>query len=132
MPHIGDAVFTEGGRLHGEVQASERESISAGSALGLYAPRIKQQVEEVGEGGALPHTKAAMCRTARLKYVRRAYETDELYDLADDPGETRNLIAAPGYREAVMEMRERLLTWYMETGDVVPPVADQRGFARAS
>ena len=26
-----------------------------------------------------------MCRDARFKYVRRAYETDELYDLANDP-----------------------------------------------
>ena len=34
-----------------------------------------------------------MCRTERYKYVRRLYERDELYDLAADPGETRNLAA---------------------------------------
>ena len=126
-----DAVFTEGGRLHAEAQASERESIAAGTPLGLYSPRIRLQVSEVGEGGALPHTKAAMCRTRHMKYVRRAYETDELYDLANDPGETRNLIADPAYRDAAAELRERLLTWYMETSDVVPMAPDQRGFVHA-
>ena len=121
-----DAVFCEGGRLHDEVQASERESLAAGGSLGLYSPRIKQQVLEQPQ---LPHTKAAMCRTANLKYVRRAFETDELYDLAADPGETRNLIAEADYRDDVAHLRERLLSWYMETCDVVPRQTDQRHFA---
>ena len=125
-----DAVFAEGGRLHGEVQASERESLSADTALGLYSPRVKLQGREVGEGGALPHTKATMCRTERMKYVRRAFESDELYDLANDPGETRNVIADPAYRDDALRLKERLLTWYMETCDVVPSVTDQRSFAR--
>ena len=76
-------------------RASER-AFSANSALGLYSPRVNLQVAEVGEGTALPHTKAAMCRTERMKYVRRAFEMDELYDLTEDPGETRNLIAETG------------------------------------
>ena len=125
-----DAVFTEGGRLRGEVQASERESLSAGTALGLYSPRVKLQVQEAGQGGTLPHTKAAMCRTARMKYVRRAYETDELYDLEADPGETRNLIDDPAYRAEALYLKERLLRWYMETCDVVPVATDQRNFNR--
>ena len=125
-----DAVFAEGGRLHAEVQASEHESLSAGTALGLYSPRVSLQVKEVGEGAALPHTKAAMCRTERLKYVRRAYESDELYDLVDDPGETRNLIGDPAYRGDEVELKERLLAWYMATCDVVPLETDQRNFAR--
>ena len=123
-----DAVFCEGGRLHAEVQASERESLSANSALGLYSPRVNLQVEEAGEGAALPHTKAAMCRTERMKYVRRAFEMDELYDLGEDPGETRNLIADPTYRDELLKLKERLLTWYMETCDVVPLITDQRNF----
>ena len=105
-----DAVFCEGGRLHAEVQASERESVSANSALGLYSPRVNLQVAEVGEGTALPHTKAAMCRTERMKYVRRAFEMDELYDLTEDPGETRNLIAEPAYRDELLKLKDRLLT----------------------
>ena len=71
-PHR-DAVFCEGGRLHGEVQASERESLSAGGGLGLYAPRIHLQVQEAERDDALPHTKAAMCRTSRYKYVAPSF-----------------------------------------------------------
>ena len=37
------------------------------------------------------HTKAVMCRTHDLKYVRRLYEQDELYDLQEDPNEFVNL-----------------------------------------
>ena len=121
-----DAVFAEGGRLPGEAQASERESVSAGTALGLYAPRIRLQV---AEQQPLPHTKAAMCRTLRFKYVRRAFERDEFYDLRADPGETRNLIAAGRHGAELQALRERLLSWYMETCDVVPLQADQRNFA---
>jgi len=121
-----DAVFCEGGRLEGEVQASERESVSAASGLGLYSPRINLQV---AESMPLPHTKAAMCRTERFKFVRRALETDEFYDLEEDPGETRNLIADPAYRSETLALTERMLSWYMETCDVVPLEADQRSFS---
>ncbi len=122
-----DAVFAEGGRLREEVQASERESLSAGSALGLYSPRINLQVQE---GETLYHTKAAMCRAEGFKYVRRAFEKDELYDLSADPGETRNLIDDPAYRDQALALKERMLGWYMETCDAVPLATDQRNFNR--
>lgn len=136
-PHR-DAVFCEGGRLRGEAHASESpqrgsergnpshgKSLSAGSALGLYSPRISLQVQE---SAALPHTKAAMCRTERFKYVRRAFETDEFYDLAEDPGETRNRIHDPACQADVLRLKERMLAWYMETCDVVPMATDRRNF----
>ena len=122
-----DAVFCEGGRLQDEAHASERESVSSASSLGLYSPRVNLQVQE---DRPLRHTKATMCRDSRFKYVRRAYETDELYDLADDPGETRNLVADPRYAPELARLRDRMLTWYMETSDVVPLTPDQRNFAR--
>ena len=124
-PHR-DAVFTEGGRLRGEIQASERESLSANQDLGLYSPRIRLQVQE---GDQLPHTKAAMCRNTKFKYVRRAYELDEFYDLRTDPGETRNLIEEDRFTNEINGMRERLLAWYMETSDVVPFDTDKRNFS---
>ena len=120
-----DAVFCEGGRLVGEVQASERESLSAGTALGLYSPRVALQVDE---SAPLRHTKATMCRSDRFKYVRRAFETDELYDLLADPARTRNLIGASEYRDEELALKERMLSWYMETCDVVPLETDRRNF----
>ncbi len=115
-----DAVFCEGGRLKGEVQASEMESLEKPNSL--YYPRIKHQVKL----DAPHHTKAIMCRTHRWKYVRRLYETDELYDLHADPGETINRIDDPVCREVLVQLKDRLLTHYQETADVVPRQTDAR------
>jgi len=118
-----DAVFCEGGRLAGEVQCMERESKSSTSTSGSYWPRVSLQMDDDGPY----HTKAAMCRTSRFKYVMRLYETDELYDLENDPGETTNLIDDPAMNTVVVtSLRNRLLRWYMETVDVVPLKTDGR------
>jgi len=115
-----DAVFSEGGRLHGETQAMELESKSQ-TPDGLYWPRISLQRSEGPE-----HTKAVMCRTESFKYVRRLYETDELYDLRTDPQELDNRIADPKLADTLAVMKDRLLTFYLETCDVVPPDPDRR------
>ena len=83
-----DAVFCEGGRIHGETHCMELESAQDPSFL--YWPRLDMQRTE---GPA--HTKAVMCRTRDYKYVKRLYESDELYDLNADPGETNNRIDDP-------------------------------------
>ena len=116
-----DAVFCEGGRLLGEEQAMEKGSPSFYDPSGLYWPRVQLQGSEAGE-----HSKATMCRTQNLKYVRRLYETDELYDLREDPGELHNLIDDPAYAGILAELRERMLTWYQMTCDVVPYQTDVR------
>lgn len=116
-----DAVFCEGGRNRGEVQAMELESTSSQNPTGLYYPRLKMQRSD---GPA--HTKAVMCRTASYKYVRRLYEKDELYDLRNDPCELDNRIDDPSLAPILAALKERLLTFYLETGDVVPMETDQR------
>lgn len=122
-----DAVFCEGGRLLGEVQAMERESLLKYSpeAPSLYWPRMKLQTSD--DGPHPYHGKAAMCRTATHKYVRRLYEADELYDLTADPMEEHNCIDDPSYAEVLTALKERMTQWYMETCDVVPRQIDQRG-----
>jgi arylsulfatase A-like enzyme len=89
---------------------------------GLYSPRVRLQVTDDGPY----HGKAAMCRTRTLKYVRRLYEQDELYDLARDPLEERNVAGDPAYGDALLGMKDRLLRWYVETCDVVPHRTDKR------
>jgi len=42
---------------------------------------------------------------------------EELYDLAADPWETRNLAGAPEHQDVLVAMRQRLQTWIKETGD---------------
>ncbi len=119
-----DAVFCEGGRLVGETQAMELPSVQRmeDASESLYWPRIQHQVTD-----AQPwHTKAVMCRTRDHKYIRRLYEHDELYDLRNDPLEMRNLVDDPAYAEVLAQLKERMLTWYLETADVVPFEPDRR------
>jgi len=118
-----DAVFCEGGRLHGERQCMELESTERYThpADSLYWPRLTLQQHEGPE-----HTKAIMCRTQDYKYVRRLYESDELYDLRNDPQELHNRIDDPAMAGALAQLKERLLTHYLETSDVVPPDPDRR------
>ncbi|TBL73320.1 sulfatase-like hydrolase/transferase [Paenibacillus thalictri] len=116
-----DAVFCEGGRLHGEEHCMEKEHGATGGAAGLYWPRIQWQQQEGPE-----HTKAVMVRTKRYKYVRRYDEQDELYDLRCDPGENVNRIGDPALAEVVAELKERLLDFFQETCDVVPHKANKR------
>ena len=122
-----DAVFCEGGRLRGERQASEYESVALGGDTGLYSPRIRLQLQE---SEPFPHSKATMCRTERFKYIRRLYEDDELYDLHNDPTETVNLIDHSEHAAIRAEMIERMLFWYQETCDIVPMQSDERRFVR--
>lgn len=117
-----DAAFCEGGRLYGEPQAMELESTASQVPEGLYWPRVGLQSQD----DAPYHTKAAMCRTKTMKYVRRLYEKDELYDLVKDPLEIDNVIDDPAYADVLAQLKDRLLRWYQETCDVVPRKTDRR------
>ena len=116
-----DAVFCEGGRLHGETHCMELESTRDQDPVGLYWPRLSQQREEGPQ-----HTKAVMCRSKDYKYVRRLYESDELYDLRADPDELDNRIDDPALAGVLAQLKDRLLTFYLETADVVPHDTDRR------
>jgi len=120
-PDHRDAVFCEGGRLRGETQAMELESTEDQIPGGLYWPRLSIQRE-----APVCHGKAVMVRTGRYKYVHRLYEQDELYDLKTDPGELANRIADPGLESVRRELKDRLLQFFMETGDAVPLKPDPR------
>lgn len=116
-----DAVFSEGGRLHEETQCMELDSKGGATPEGIYWPRLSAQRSEGPE-----HTKAIMCRTSRYKYVYRHYESDELYDLVDDPMELNNLVEVSRYAPVSMALKERVFRWLVETVDVVPLEPDQR------
>jgi arylsulfatase A-like enzyme len=117
-----DAVFCEGGRRRGEAQAMEVESLPADREQHPYWPRLGLQASDEGPW----HGKASMCRTRTWKYVRRLYESDELYDLVGDPGERVNRIADPACAVIRSELQDRLLCWYQDTCDVVPRTCDRR------
>lgn len=112
-----DAVFCEGGRVHGEKQAMELGH----GPKSPYWPRLSTQYSEGPE-----HTKAVMCKMGRYKYVYRLYEQDELYDLETDPMELTNLAVQSEYQEIIQTMKNRVTQFYMETTDFVPNKRDKR------
>lgn len=112
-----DAVFCEGGRIHGETWAMEMGH----GPVSEYWPRLHEQCKEGPE-----HTKATMIRMGNLKYIKRLYEKDELYDLEKDPKELNNIIEDPSYTDKVTKMKLRMLTFYQETADIVPDRKDRR------
>lgn len=61
-------------------------------------------------------------RTERWKLIHWDYpEAWELYDLASDPGEDRNLAGLPQYAAQEAQLRARLQELRRELGDVDPP-----------
>lgn len=116
-----DAVFCEGGRLRGEEQATEADSLAVLGTTSLYWPRLVAQVTD-----DVAHTKAVMCRTDAFKYVHRLYETDELYNLCQDSHEQHNVVNNPEYGAVLATMRQRLLSHMVETADAVPFARDAR------
>lgn len=67
-------------------------------------------VPGVGEDGIL-HPDAKMVRTRRWKLNYYPTCDGELYDLENDPGETRNLWADPKYADVLQSLRQNLLQW---------------------
>ena len=116
-----DAVFCQGGRLHGE-EHIRRWQVAQDRGTGHnYYPRRMLQYSEGPE-----HSKATMIRTRDFKYVHRLYETDEFYDMRKDPGETCNCISDPDYAREISLLKDRLMHFYLETSDVVKHHPDQR------
>ena len=111
-----DAVFCEGGRLEGEDHCMD-----AG-----HSPDNEYWARTVEQTQIPQHTKATMIRSGDFKYVRRLYEADELYDLVKDPLERNNVINEPQYKEIIAELKEKMLTHYQATCDVVPHRYDKR------
>lgn len=118
---LREQVFCEGGFRKGENHCKETGGQAEPDPAGIYYPRQFLQASDEMYNG-----KAVMCRTAEYKYVRRLYESDELYDLKNDPNETDNRINDPFYREVLLDMKERLLEHYQDTCDAVPFQKDMR------
>jgi N-acetylglucosamine-6-sulfatase len=68
-------------------------------------------------------------RGDRYKYVRYhgIWDVDELFDLQEDPLESRNLIASEEHQEIVAEMNRRLFEILEETGGMSIPLREDRG-----
>jgi arylsulfatase A-like enzyme len=112
-------VFSEGGRLKGEVHCDESNGKTT-HPFNPYYPRKTAQLDDTA------HTKATMIRTDKYKYIRRIYEMDEFYDLVNDPEECSNQINNPNYCQIINDLKMNMLEWYQTTADIVPFEQDER------
>jgi arylsulfatase A-like enzyme len=75
-------------------------------------------------GGEFLYTQRILI-TDRYKYVFNGFDTDELYDLIDDPRETRNRISDPQFGEIANRLRIALRERMQRFGD---PYADDSSY----
>lgn len=91
------------------------EVITANSMEYAYGP---------GKGVAgIRHPDAKMVRTARWKLTHYPGHGGELYDLENDPGETRNLYSDPDDSNTIRDLQGALLDWMIvadETDQIAP------------
>lgn len=68
-------------------------------------------------------------RGDKFKFIRYQgiWDLDELYDLEEDPLESRNLINNEKYKPIVNKMRERLFDILEETGGMNIPLQRDKG-----
>ena len=88
----------------------------------IYSPKAGLQ-----QSDPLSVCRATMIRTATHKLVRRPLERSELYDLRNDPSESRNVYDQPAYAAIQRELERQLLDWYIHGADVTPFNENPRG-----
>ena len=68
-------------------------------------------------------------RTSKYKFIRYhgIWDTNELYDIENDPNEMRNLIRDPQYAQVAKDLRDALFTWLENTGGESMPLKPDHG-----
>jgi N-acetylglucosamine-6-sulfatase len=69
-------------------------------------------------------------RTDRWKFIHYhgVWDTDELYDMQNDPDERHTLIDAPQHQDLVNSLRKRMYDWLEQTGGMQIPLRREVGF----
>lgn len=80
-----------------------------------YFPKCLQQQEA-------PDTvcRVVMQRYKDWKLMVRTNGQNELYNMKEDPWEAHNLYGKPEYKQIQDELTQKMLTWLINTSDVVP------------
>jgi arylsulfatase A-like enzyme len=90
-------------------------------------PLVEQQIPADWRDAVVVETRLAVTqvegralRTDRHKYIvyEKGEPREQLFDLQDDPGETRSLLADAQYRSVLEDHRARLRQWAEATGDM--------------
>jgi uncharacterized sulfatase len=88
----------------------------------VYTTHIDQFVDRVDSGTYFPSWREARKTDPAARHIVDSYyrrPAEELYDLAADPDETRNLAKDPRYAATLGQLRARLDAWQREQGDTM-------------
>lgn len=110
-----DAAFTEGGF---RIEEARQNELVADYPYDLKTSLMRDEPELVSRSVAV--------RTADWTYVYRSGESDELYDRRTDPTEIDNVVGRAEHTSVRAELRDRILTWLVDTSDVIPVDRDPR------
>ena len=113
-------IFAEGGHNPDE---SHLDELQKDSYHGIYYEKVMLYHYD-----PLTISKAWMVRDERYKYIYCPDEFDELYDLKEDPNETKNIADLDEHKQTIAEMKNRLLKWLSYTADRVPDKQNPRGW----
>ena len=97
-------------------------SVGSGSRLGPFVEvKLANQstVEFNGYTDGGIHTRGIV--SDRYKYVYHHHDSDQLFDLEEDPSEIRDISIHPDYGEIREILRNQLATWMVSTGDFIEP-----------
>jgi arylsulfatase A-like enzyme len=117
LPTVTDAVpreatFSEYGA--GGAPCTLQDLATFPQPYGLHTSKATLQWREA-EG------RRKMIRTRQWKYVHDPTgDKDELYNLADDPWELKNIIDTPPESDLIFNLRSQLLAWSILTEDALP------------
>ncbi len=110
---IRQAVFAEGGYNPREPQCFE-PVISSTDTLGIGIYYDKTNIPDEDNTTV---ARSVMVRTKYWKLIIRDKGIEELYDLINDPNENVNLIDSVTQSKRIIDLKEKLLRWYLRTSD---------------
>jgi len=99
---------------------SSDSSLDASSLLPVLGGAVSRSPVMFAEfhGHQVPTSQRVVC-TETHKYIFNGSHLDELYDLERDPYELSNRINDPGYAIVLRELKEQLLQYTRENGDLI-------------
>jgi len=82
----------------------------------LERPMFAERDRSAWDAGGHPNFQR-LIRTREWKYSYNSRADSQLFDLANDPGETSNLIHDPAARNVKLRLHGQLIGWMNQTGD---------------
>jgi arylsulfatase A-like enzyme len=107
----------QGESLREEIDVAREPAFPAASEAGAPAAPRRTAVFSEYNGNVVRDLYQRSIVTERYQYIWNMDGVTELYDLADDPYQLRNLSGRRDVADVEADLREQLVVWMRETGD---------------